>query len=174
MNGCISRTVAHAEALDFGRSGSALWPSTGSCWRLSGETKPMEKASDATALLTVLRCQNRTVPLVRVIFSSALACGFLVARSEQAGCNCSPGLTASLNTEYGILAQPWRGYISTNRRALRRPRGWRMVCWRSAQNGPDHIRTMVGLPAHTSLLYFWQECCEIRSGIETEGASAII
>lgn len=46
-----------------------------------------------------------------------------VARNEEAKRNCSLGLTASLNTEYGISAGAWRGHFSTSQRALKRPWG---------------------------------------------------
>lgn len=40
-------------------------------------------------------------------------------------------------------------------------------------DGPESHGLMVGLPVHIHLLCLWQECCGIRSGLETERLFAI-
>lgn len=73
-----------------------------------------------------------------------------------------------------MSAGAWRDHVSTSQRALKRPWAWRMVCWRSEQNGPYHIDTMVGLPVHPALLCFWRSAAQLDRGSRDKGALAII
>lgn len=88
-------------------------------------------------------------PFLRLLILVAMA--WTSKRFETVSFYQQPGLSRSMVQ----WAQAWVDCISTNQRVVKRPRGCRMVCWRSGRKAPNHIVAMVRLPVHPDLLCFW-------------------
>lgn len=115
------------QALDVARPGFWCCVSESSWRRHIGEMKTWEKGKRGRTGRA-----SRSVPQLPLRLLILLATVWTNKRFETASLSRQPVLLRSMVQ----WAQAWVDCISTNQRVVKRPRGCRMVCWRSGRTAP--------------------------------------